>query len=129
MLSVFKLVSCKPRASRTLALKAFRMQLHSFWYEEKVSTSFLLKVFIFKFKKLVWPKGGVAMILNNCSTCFKEYVVISGVKSFLAGSATLCQINTVIDITAIPGSVRPDWEFWPEPDCHDLAGTGTGLPS
>ena len=30
-------------------------------------------------------------------------------------------------------SVRPDWKFWPEPepepDCYNLAGTGTGLPS
>ena len=35
----------------------------------------------------------------------------------------------------IMDSVRPDWEFWPEPepDCYDLAGTGngtrTGFPS
>ena len=26
-------------------------------------------------------------------------------------------------------TVRPDWKFWTEPDCYDLAGTGIGLLS
>ena len=74
-------------------LNLFRIQLQSFWYTTSVSTTFLPKVFVFKFLKWAWPKRGVAMILTiaaqaqNIGTSPMSKLntkVISGVKSFLA---------------------------------------------
>ena len=55
---------------------------------------------------------------------------LSNLIAAFADTAVLCLCYTLTLI-----SVRPVWEFWPEPepDCYDLAGTGfgtgTGSPS
>ena len=71
--------------------------------------TFLSKVRILPIKEMGVAKKGRGNNFQNCSTSSKVFygcqLVISGEKSFLARSATICKINTVW-LPTITGYIR-----------------------